>query len=95
MDWNTAMQLKKRMFWEEATETIRTCPENYCVAARVKKDGQYHWVTDIDAALRPQLYFVQAAIREYEHGSTGQALADAIAEQVRLPRRKNPCSVAN
>lgn len=86
MTWDEARRLNKRLFWETATETIRVCPENYCVAARMRTGDGYKWVTDIDGALKPYLQSIRAVIATYENGSTAQALADVIAENVYIPR---------
>jgi hypothetical protein len=86
MTWNEAQKLGKRVFWEASTETIRVCPENYCVAARQHTPDGYTWITDWDGALRPYWPQINATIREYEGGSTAQALADVIAERVKIER---------
>ena len=37
--YDQARQLGHRVFYEPATETIRQCPENYCLA--VRRDGMW------------------------------------------------------
>ena len=44
MDWEKARKLGRRVFYEESTQTIRLCPENYCLASREKTGGGYRWV---------------------------------------------------
>jgi len=47
--WNRARIIGRRVFYEQATETIRQCPENYCLAIRsVNKPGE--WVAAPDRA---------------------------------------------
>lgn len=45
--WERAHRAGVRVFWEEATETIRTQPENYLIAIR-KSTG---WHFDLDASI--------------------------------------------
>lgn len=44
--WEQARRLGRRVFYEPETETVRQCPQNYCLV--VRRDGQ--WQMDIDAA---------------------------------------------
>lgn len=44
--WERAYAAKRRVFYEPETQTIRQCPENYCLL--VWRDGD--WRIDIDKA---------------------------------------------
>ena len=50
-DWEKAHREKRRIFYEKATETIRTCPENYLVAVSREEGGGKVWTATPDAAL--------------------------------------------
>lgn len=76
--WEAARQLGRRAFYERATETLRTCPENYCLAARQEVRGRYVWRPFVDAALREHETTIVAEIERWAAGSTGDALAEAV-----------------
>ena len=72
--WDTAYALGRRVFYESATQTIRQCPENYCLA--VRRDGR--WRPDIDAASTINAHSLGQVLTQYQDGSTGDGLAEAI-----------------
>jgi hypothetical protein len=45
--WDIAYHAGRRVFYESATDTVRQCPENYCILARL--DGST-WSLYLDAA---------------------------------------------
>ena len=51
MDWETARKLGRRVFYEESTQTIRLCPENYRLADRRETERGEQWTADPDAAV--------------------------------------------
>jgi hypothetical protein len=73
--WEVAYKAKQRVFYEAATETIRTCPENYCLAAR---DG-HHWLAFTDAAAKLTASDVEDVLANHPR-LDGVRLADIFAE---------------
>jgi hypothetical protein len=73
--WETAYRAKQRVFYEAATETVRTCPENYCLAAR--QSG--HWIAFTDAAAALLSSDVEDVIAS-QPALDGAHLASALAE---------------
>lgn len=81
MNYKTAKELNKRVFYEEYTDTIRTCPENYCVA--VRRNGQFSCAGfDLDGALSNKRGVISLTIAMHQAGSTGGGLAEAISQVI-------------
>jgi len=53
----------ERVFYEHATATLRTCPENYCIATR--KHGM--WRPFVDSALATVGPALEAMVAEFAH----------------------------
>ena len=80
--WERARRLKRRAFYESATQTIRSCPENYCLAI----GGPGCWRPSVDAAIAHKAPQIVAQIALYARHSTSDALADAIGEVLGRPQ---------
>lgn len=77
--YDAAIALKKKVFWEASTETIRACPENHCLAYREKTSDGYIWKAYRDETATLDLHDkVQRILVEYSAGSTAGALAEEI-----------------
>ncbi len=76
--WESAQQLGRRVFFEAATETIRQCPENYCLLVRVGNQ----WRMEIDAASPINGHSMGIVLNQHGWGNEmdGDVLADAIEE---------------
>lgn len=75
--WEIAYQLKRRAFYERATDTLRLCPENYCLATRSNKK----WKAYRDEGATKTMHDkIQAVLDEWQNGSTGDALAEEIGK---------------
>lgn len=74
--YDEARIMGKRAFYERATDSIRLCPENYCLA--VKANGK--WKAYDDGAIRDKWAIIQTTIDEWQNGSTGDALAGEIGK---------------
>lgn len=76
--YEQAKHLGWRCFYDERSNSIRSCPENYCLAERLNRKWRAHpdaiKVADIDA--------VRRALVEFSSGSTGGGLADIIRHHV-------------
>lgn len=75
--YETARQMQRRVFYEAATETLRTAPANYLIASR--RNGR--WVVDLDGALITAGFTVmpiQQLLNTWQNGSTGAALAEVL-----------------
>jgi hypothetical protein len=79
--WELANQQGRRAFYERATDTLRSCPENYCLAYRTK-DGRWHVYRD-EGATRAQHDAFAKIILDWQAGSTGDAIADLLGEHLR------------
>jgi hypothetical protein len=73
-DWERAYQMGRRAFYERYTDTIRACPENYCLA----DGGPGKWRLYRDGAMRAYWPAIERVIAEWGQGSTSDALADEI-----------------
>lgn len=78
-DWEKANILGKRAFYERSTQTIRACPENYCLAHRGPNGWQRYGE---DNATRGWWTLIDNVIRTYKNDSTGDALASLIGEAI-------------
>ena len=76
-DWEKAKILGKRVFYETYTDTIRLCPENYCLAQQ-QLNGK--WKVYNDAAVKDKHGKIQEIIDIWQNGSTAEALADEIGK---------------
>ena len=74
--WDKAHQAGRKVFYEPATETIRQCPENYCLL--VRRGGR--WVTDIDAASTINAHSLGFVMEHWRDDPDGDVVADAIEE---------------
>lgn len=75
--WDVATQAGRRVFYEPATETIRQCPENYCLLVR---EGS-QWVPFVDKAARITPEAVKLMLEMGWRGEMdGAVLADAVEE---------------
>lgn len=78
-DWDKAHILGKRTFYERSTQTIRACPENYCLAHK----GDNGWKRyGNDNATRGWWTAIDRTIEIWKGGSTGEALATAIGKAI-------------
>lgn len=73
--WEQAHKLGRRAFYERSTDTLRSCPENYCLAHRV--GGRWRAYRD-EGATRALHDAFDLALQAYRDGSTGDALADLL-----------------
>ena len=75
--YEEAQIMGKRTFVENSTETIRTCPENYCLAHR--KNGR--WQAYRDEGITRHLHDrIQETLDTWQGGSTSAALAKELAK---------------
>jgi hypothetical protein len=77
--WEQAARLGRRAFFERETMTLRTCPENFCLA--VYRYGRWKAFADgavVDGALKTTVNQIQAVLDTWQGGSTGDALADEL-----------------
>ena len=51
MNYEEARKLGRRVFYEESTQTIRLCPENYRLADRRETERGEQWTADPDEAV--------------------------------------------
>lgn len=63
------------VFYEAATDTIRTCPENYCLA--VQRGGR--WTPFVDAGVGRQRAGLAAVIRRHSGASAEDMVATLAA----------------
>jgi hypothetical protein len=76
--WETAYHAGRRVFYEPATETIRQCPENYCILAR--RDGVV-WSTYLDAAAPINAHSLGIVMDGgWRHEADGAKVADMIED---------------
>lgn len=75
--WEDARLRGSKAFFERATMTIRKYPENYCLAHRGKNGWQAY---RDEGATRPLHDRIDALLREYQGGSTGDALAAMLGD---------------
>ena len=73
--WEVAYRTGRRAFYESATDTIRACPENYCLAIRV--NGEWQAYRD-EGATRRFHDVIQALVETIEGAPSDDALADEI-----------------
>jgi hypothetical protein len=97
MDWDTAHRLGRRAFFETATLTIRSCPENFLLAVRAARRPGFaaKWIAVPDAAVVREgttAETIQAVIDKWAFGSTADALAETIGEILPKQRRPNRTS---
>lgn len=69
--YDQAYTKKLPVFYEAATDTIRTCPENYCLA--VLRGGR--WTPFVDAGVGRQRAGLAAVI----HRHSGASVEDMVA----------------
>lgn len=77
-DWERARILEKRAFYERYSDTIRLCPENYCLAYR-GQDKKFHVYVDEHATIRLHDK-IQETIETWQGGSTAEAIATEIGK---------------
>lgn len=89
-EWWTAHLSKKRVFYETSTRTIRLCPENYLIAywdtRTHKKTG---WKAEPDKAVETMGITkerIQSILNEYQNGSTGGGIAEALHKANLFPK---------
>ena len=83
--WEVAHKEGRRVFYESATDTVRACPENYCLAVRTGDSwGPHPWEGAI-ADIRPIIgrAIQQAALAGKPDGET---LAALLALKLKLWR---------
>jgi hypothetical protein len=78
-NWNDAQSMGKRVFFETATDTVRACPENYCLAHR-NQYGRWERYSD-DGGARQWWETIDAVI-DTRYMATGEDLADAIEKAI-------------
>jgi len=78
-DWEKARILDKRAFFERSTNTIRSRPENYCLAYRRSATGIW-WVYTREAATKGKHHLIARVLAEYSRWSTADALAEEIGK---------------
>lgn len=83
--WDKAFKLGHRVFYERATETLRTCPENYCIAVRQRTPDGYKWTLFLDGSLEPYRAVIAATLSTWVLGSTGDAIAEELGKVI--PRK--------
>lgn len=86
-DWDKAHKLGKRAFYEHSTQTIRACPENYCLAHRdpgsqVKQPAWKRYGND--NTTRKWWQAIDRVLNTYGRWSTGDAIATAIGKAISL-----------
>ena len=76
--WEIAYKANRKVFYEAATDTIRQCPENYCLAHCNGK-----WRPFLDAASPVKLKDLLAVLTlANDTGITGDELARLIEESL-------------
>jgi len=80
-DIEIALTLRKRAFYERYTETLRLCPENYCLAHKAQKK----WCVYRDEGATRKLHDkIQEALDTWQNGSTAEAIADELGKLFRF-----------
>lgn len=76
--WAEARSMGKRVFYETATETVRACPENYCLAHR---NDLGRWERYSDGGARDWWQIIEAVVA-IRYMATGEDLADVIEKAI-------------
>lgn len=87
-DWEKAHREGRRIFYEKATVTMRTCPENYLVAlvASVGFGGEQTWRATPDAAIQtPTKEEIQKILDSYR-GNPPWVIAQGLEKELSWPR---------
>ncbi len=77
--WEEAYHSKQRVFFEPATDTVRTCPENYCLAFR--RDGKT-WEPFVDAAMGPLRAPIAALVTRH-HGVSPDRMVTLLTNKIK------------
>jgi hypothetical protein len=76
-DWQQAKIMGKRAFYERSTNTIRACPENWCLAVRTESGWQRY---GRDSATRQWWSALDKTLDNFGKWSTGDALAAELGK---------------
>jgi hypothetical protein len=74
--WEKAYRDKRNVFYEKATETIRQCPQNYCLLA--KRNGR--WTPYLDKASTINNHSLSIVMNDVSPSISGEALAQVIED---------------
>ena len=92
-DWEKAHREKRRIFYEKATSTLRTCPENYLVAVSREEGGGKVWTATPDAALSTPTREEIQNVLDYMAGNPPWSVAEHLAKDLRWPSHRGDPSI--
>lgn len=82
--WEQARREARAAFYEAATDTVRVCPQNYCLAHRRQPTEEHagEWRVFWDGAIAPIKDQIEAVLADNRH-ATGEHVARLLEPIVR------------